>query len=136
MTADPRAFLGSGWAFPASVRADGLLAMVDHDEDVRQAIMIILGTEPGERVMRPGFGAGLGAFVFEPVSPSTMSRLGNRVHDALVDFEARIDVLDVSVATDPARRTCLMIDVRYRVRATNSFHNLVYPFYLDEGTAR
>jgi uncharacterized protein len=136
MVADPLAFLGSGWAFPLTVRADGTPTMVAHEEDIRQAIPIILGTEPGERVMRPDFGAGLGAFVFEPVSPSTMIRLGNRVRDALIDFEARIDVLDVSVTTDPERRNCLAVDVHYRVRATNSLHNLVYPFYLDEGTPR
>jgi len=133
---DPRAFLGSGWAFPLAVRADGTPAMVSHEEDIRQAIPIILGTEPGERVMRPDFGAGLSAFVFEPVSPSTMTRLGNRVRDALIDFEARIDVLDVSVTTDPDTRNRLAVDVSYRVRATNSLHNLVFPFYLDEGTPR
>jgi uncharacterized protein len=136
MTIDPRAFLGSGWAFPPAVRADGLPAMVDHEEDIRQAIPIILGTEPGERVMRPDFGAGLGSFVFEPVSPSTMTRLGNRVRDALIDFEARIDVIDVTVTTEPEARNRLAIDVSYRVRSTNSLHNLVYPFYLDEGTPR
>ena len=136
MATDPRAFLGSGWGFPLTVRDDGTPAMVDHEEDIRQAIPIILGTEPGERVMRPDFGAGLSLFVFEPVSRSTMTRLGNRVRDALIDFEARIDVLDVSVTTDTETRNRLAVDVSYRVRATNSLHNLVFPFYLDEGTPR
>ena len=136
MAADPEAFLGAGWGFPLTVLADGTPSMVAYSEDVRQAILIILGTEPGERVMRPDFGAGLGSFVFEPVSPATMTRVGNRVRDALVDWEARIDVLDVAVTTDPEERNRLLIDVRYRQRTTNSLHNLVYPFYLDEGTSR
>jgi phage baseplate assembly protein W len=136
VVSDPQAFLGVGWSFPMAVRADGKPAMVAHEEDIRQSILIILGTEPGERVMRPDFGAGLRAFVFEPVNPGTMTRLGNRVRDALVDFEARIDVLDVSVTTDPELRDRLLIDVSYRVRRTNSLHNLVYPFYLDEGASR
>jgi phage baseplate assembly protein W len=136
VVSDPHAFLGVGWSFPLTVRADGTPAMVAHEEDVRQSILIILGTEPGERVMRPDFGAGLRSFVFEPVNPGTMTRLGNRVRDALVDFEARIDVLDVSVTTDPELRNLLLIDVSYRVRTTNSLHNLVYPFYLDEGASR
>jgi phage baseplate assembly protein W len=136
MTADPEAFLGTGWAFPLAVLADGTPAMAAHTEDVRQAIRIILGTGPGERVMRPDFGAGLSSFVFEPVSPATMTRVGNRVRDALVDWEARIDVLDVVVDTDPEQRNRLLIDVHYRQRTTNSLHNLVYPFYLDEGTSR
>jgi phage baseplate assembly protein W len=133
---DPRAFLGSGWAFPVGVMVDGAPTMSAFDEDVRQAIVIILGTSPGERVMRPDFGAGLDDFVFEPVNPTTMTRVRNRVHDALVDWEARIDVLEVTVDTDADVRNRLNIAVDYRVRATNALHNLVYPFYLDEGTPR
>lgn len=130
------AFLGTGWGFPPGLAADGSPAMVDHEEDVRQAILIILGTEPGERVMRPDFGAGLGRFVFEPISPTTMTRIRVRVRDALVDWEARIDVLDVTVTAPRDRDGRLDIEVSYRVRASNSLHNLVYPFYLDEGTPR
>jgi phage baseplate assembly protein W len=133
---DPQAFLGFGWSYPVRFEADGAPALVGHEEDIRQAITIILGTNPGERVMRPDFGAGLDSFVFEPVSPTTMTRVGNRVREALVDWEARIDVLEVAVTTDPDQRSALLIDVSYRVRATNSLHNLVYPFYLDEGSPR
>lgn len=131
-----KAFLGTGWAFPLRIEPDGTPAMAEHEDDVRQAIWIILGTNPGERVMRPEFGAGLNRFVFEPVNPTTMTRVRARVHDALVDFEPRIDVLDVAVMTDPQLRDRLNIDVQYRVRATNAVFNLVYPFYLDEGTPR
>jgi phage baseplate assembly protein W len=133
---DPKAFLGSGWSFPVGVRPDGAVAMAAYEEDVHQAIEIILATNPGERVMRPDFGAGLDSFVFEPVNPTTMTRVKTRVHESLVDWEARIDVLDVTVTSDPLTRHLLDIEVQYRVRATNSLHNLVYPFYLDEGTPR
>lgn len=133
---DPQSFLGFGWSFPVRVEADGAPAMVGHEEDIRQAILIILGTNPGERVMRPEFGAGLDSFVFESVSATTMTRIGNRVRESLVDWEARIEVLDVRVRTDPDSSNVVLIDVGYRVRSTNSLHNLVYPFYLDEGTPR
>ncbi len=128
------AFLGRGWAFPICVEA-GLTATAAYDEDVRQAIVIILGTDPGERLMRPDFGAGLSAFVFEPMTPTTLESLRLRVRDALVDWEPRIEVENVAVAAvvDEGR---VLIDVRYRVRATNSHHNIVYPFYLEEGSAR
>jgi phage baseplate assembly protein W len=104
------------------------------DAAVAQSIRVILGTNPGERVMLPDFGAGLDTFVFEPINAATLTRIRNRVRDALVDGEARIDVLDVTVTPD-RDRPLLTIDVSYRVRSTNSLHNLVYPFYLDEGTA-
>jgi phage baseplate assembly protein W len=133
---DSKAFLGMGWAFPPSVLAGGAPAMTAYEADIQQAIRIILGTDPGERVMRPDFGAGLNRFVFEPVSPTTMTQMRTRVHEALVDWEARIDVENVNVFTDGNERNRLNIEVHYRVRATNTLFNLVYPFYLDEGTPR
>jgi hypothetical protein len=129
-----QAFLGVGWAFPPCVQADGRVATVAFEEDIRQAIHIILGTNPGERVMRPDFGAGLNAFVFEPLNETTQQSVKTRVEEALVDWEPRIDVEEVRVAIDSAERNKLFITINYRVRASNALHNLVYPFYLQEGT--
>lgn len=128
-------FLGTGWAFPVRVEA-GQVATAAYDEDVREAILIILGTDPGERVMRPDFGAGLGAFVFEPLNPSTLESLRQRVLEALVDWEPRIDIERVSATADAADVGKVLIEMSYRVRATNSHANLVYPFYLEEGSAQ
>ncbi len=128
-----KAFLGVGWAFPPHLEPDETLALVAYEEDVQQAIRIILGTNPGERVMRPEFGAGLDTFVFEPVNATTLALVKTRVENALVDWEPRIDVVEVKVTTDPAERNTLLIEVSYRMRATNTLHNLVYPFYLQEG---
>ncbi|SRR5712692_1127390 len=129
-----KAFLGVGWAFPTCVQADGRIATVAYEEDIRQAILIILGTNLGERVMRPDFGAGLNAFVFEPLNETTKQLVKTRVEEALIDWEPRIDVEEVKVTIDPVERNKLLITLNYRVRATNALHNLVYPFYLQEGT--
>jgi phage baseplate assembly protein W len=130
-----KSFLGVGWSFP--VAADGGQAdMVQYEEDIRQAIVIILLTNNGERIMRPAFGAGLNSFMFEPINPTTMAALGKRVEDALIDWEPRIDVMAVSVAPSADRLATVLIDITYRVRATNTVGNLVYPFYLGEGTTR
>jgi uncharacterized protein len=129
-------FLGVGWAFPPRVEADGSIAVAVYEEDIRQAIRIILGTNPGERLMRPDFGAGLNTFVFEPLNTSTMALVKTRVEDALINWEPRIDVEEVKVTASGPERNRLLIDMTYRVRATNSLHNLVYPFYLQEGTAK
>ena len=128
-------FLGKGWAFPVEVDA-GQAATAAYDEDVRQAIVIILGTDPGERVMRPDFGAGLRAFVFEPLNPATMEALRQRVLESLIDWEPRIDVPSVTATADVADVGKVVIEMSYRVRATNSQANLVYPFYLEEGSAQ
>jgi phage baseplate assembly protein W len=135
--ADPRrAFLGVGWSFPPCVAADGGTATAIYDEDVKQSLRIILGTDYGERVMRPDFGAGLRSFVFGPISQTALQRVKARVQDALILWEGRIDVLQVTVTLDAAQRSLLLIDISYRVRATNTLTNLVYPFYLQEGAPK
>jgi uncharacterized protein len=125
-------FLGQGWTYPIGLNSNGNVAMSAYEEDVRQAILIILGTNPGERVMRPDFGAGLGALVFEPISTTTMALVKHRVEEALITWEPRIDNIVVKVTADPDNGR-LLINSSYRVRRTNTFYNLVYPFYLMEG---
>lgn len=132
---DPtRAFLGVGWAFPPQLEADGSIAEAIYEEDIRQAIRVIIFTNRGERIMRPDFGAGLNEFLFEPVNTTTMALIETRVREALITWKARIDVLGVSVTADPGEPNKLLVEMTYRVRATNTQHNLVYPFYLQEGT--
>lgn len=131
---DAKAFLGRGLAFPVAVDAEGGVAMAAHEEDIRQAIRIILDTDPGERVMRPDFGAGLRALVFEPINTHTLALARHSVEQALVLWEPRIDSISVQVSAQ-ARQGRIQIEVRYRVRSTNTFYNLVYPFFLQEGGA-
>lgn len=129
---DDKAFLGRGWSFPLRATADGEIAMAEAEEDIRQSIRIILGTNHGERVMRPGFGAGLQRLVFEPMNTATLALAKHRVEEALITWEPRIDSITVKVSAEPDLGR-LLIDVTYRMRSTNTFYNLVYPFYLLEG---
>jgi uncharacterized protein len=129
-----KAFLGEGWAFPPCLEADGEIEIVVYEEDIRQAILIILRTSRRERVMRPDFGAGLDDFIFEPLSETTKQLVRQRVEESLIDWEPRIIVEEVIVNVDQAALGKLLISISYRVRATNTLHNLVYPFYLQEGS--
>jgi hypothetical protein len=129
---DSRAFLGRGWAFPVAVDPTGAIAEAEYETDIEQSVRIILGTEPGERVMRPDFGAGLRGLVFEPINTTTMALVQYRVQNALVLWEPRIDSVTVVVSADPPLGK-LQVDISYRIRTTNTFYNLVYPFYVQEG---
>ena len=129
-----KAFLGVGWAFP--VQADEHkedVALAVYEEDIRQALLIILETNHGERVMRPEFGANLHVLVFEPINTTTLALARHQVQEAITLWEPRVDNLTVQVTADPPLGR-LMIDIGYRVRQTNTFYNLVYPFYLQEGS--
>jgi phage baseplate assembly protein W len=110
--------------------------MAVYERDVEQAIRIILGTDWGERVMRPDFGAGLNSFVFGPLNQTTLRSVQSRVQESLIKWEPRIDVEQVKVSLDPSEPGKLVVAVTYRIRVTNSVNNLVYDFYLKEGAAR
>jgi phage baseplate assembly protein W len=131
---NPKAFLGVGWASPLAVDTSGNISLAAYEEDVRQAILIILGTAKGERVMRPDFGAGLKTLVFEPINTTTMALIKVRVQEALVQWEPRIDQVAVDVTAGQRALGQLNIGISYRIRSTNTFYNIVYPFYLTEGT--
>ncbi len=127
--------LGSGWAFPVIPTPAGGLALVSDDERIRQSIWLILATAPGERVMLPTFGCGVHDLVFQPNTVAVRGSVKAEVNDALARWEPRIDVIDVAVSAPPGTPEVLLIDVQYRVRATNSFYNLIYPLFISEGVA-
>lgn len=131
-TDEGKAFLGQGWSFPVQIDSAGEIMLSRYEEDVREAVRLILETNHGERVMRPDFGANLRALAFEPMSTTTIALVRHRVEEALVSWEPRIDQITVTVTADPPLGR-LLVEVRYRVRRTNTFYNLVYPFYLMEG---
>lgn len=129
---DTKAFLGHGWAFPVAIGSDGEIAMVAYEERVRQSVLIILQTNYGERLMRPDFGANLKALVFAPLNTTTMALARHQVEQALILWEPRIDQIKVDVRAVPAEGK-LNIEITYQIRRTNTFYNLVYPFYVREG---
>ena len=129
-------FLGRGWAFPVVAGRDGRIGFVEAEQAVEQAITIVLGTSPGERVMRPEFGCGIWELVMEPNTAQLHGRVQARVQEALTRWEPRIDVLAVRVEAPPDQRNVLLIRIDYRIRSNNAFFNLVYPFFLQEGAQR
>jgi Bacteriophage baseplate protein W len=131
----PREFLGVGWAWPVEATADGEIALARYEESVRQSVWIILGTSPGERVMRPDFGCGLQDLVFSVGNATTEGLVAEEIRRSLIRWEPRLDLVDLQVAADPARVDVLLVRITYRVRATNNVFNLVYPFYLERGEA-
>lgn len=105
--------------------------MAAYETSIQQAIWIILGTAPGERLMRPDFGCGIHTLVFAVNSAGTAGQVATLVRQALMRWEPRINVLNVSAVPASAESTLLLIEIEYRVRTTNSRFNLVYPFYLE-----
>lgn len=125
-------FMGVGWAFPLGVDpATGRMKSVSSEEDIQQAIQLILKTAIGERVMQPEFGSTLHKFVFDSPNYTARVQLEQEVLQALIYWEPRINRVEVTVEDGP--EGCLLIKISYLVRATNNPYNLVYPYYIDEG---
>ncbi len=127
-----REFLGRGWKFPVQVDAAGAIALSEHEEDIREAIRLVLLTSRGERLMRPEFGGGLHDFVFATMSATNLGAVQAAIRQALLDWEPRAELLGVEVQPDPGDLGRLLVDIDYRVRATNTQFNLVFPFYVGD----
>jgi phage baseplate assembly protein W len=133
---DPKAWLGVGWAYPVDIdRTTGAVETSAYEVDIQQAIRIILGTAPGERAMRPDFGCGIHELVFEVMDTATLTRVETAVRECLTKYEARIEVLGVTVDPFYAAEGKLDVEIDYRIRTTNQIGNFVFPFYFREGGA-
>ncbi len=132
-TSAPRPFLGQGLQFPLQVVA-GRMALSRGERKIEENIRFLLGTAPGERLMRPDIGCGLHDLVFAPGSAATQTRVHDAVRETLVLHEPRIDVLDITTEIPQGASNLLLIRVTYRIRENNAVTNLVYPYYVAEGT--
>jgi hypothetical protein len=126
-------FLGAGWKFPPRLDTRGQIELVHQEQDIEEAMRIILLTNRGERPMRPEFGSELYRLQFAPNDATTAGIASRYVKEALSRWEPRIQVISVIAEPDERHQSRLLIEVGYRIRATNSDRNLVFPFYVIPG---
>jgi uncharacterized protein len=123
--------LGRGWQFPVVPdRTTRFLDYAEGPEKVRQSILLILETEPGERIMRPSFGCGLRRYLMKPNNTATRALIKHDVELALTGLEPRIRLQEVRVepGDDPS---LVLIQIFYVHARDGRRDNLVYPFYLE-----
>lgn len=132
---DPYGFLGKGLKFPLQVdKKTGHIAMVTHEEDIRESIGIILNTYLGERVMRSSFGTNLQDYLFDTQNVFQIHNVAGTLARTLTVQEPRIRDVEVELeASDEAFQGQVVLNISYTVRSTNNRYNHVYPFYIDEG---
>lgn len=122
--------IGSGFAFPMQIDALGGAELTSDDENIRQSMMCIIGTAPGERMMRPTFGCAIHDILFEPNTAVTAAKIEYEVKRSLTEFEPRIGDVEVSAKPDDSEQSRMNVTISYTIRKTNTKANLVYPFYL------
>jgi uncharacterized protein len=131
---DTGGFLGQGWSFPPTfTRAGSTLELVKGVEDIKESLHILLSTTLGERVVRSDYGANLLQQVFEPMDAAFKPFVTSIISDAITLYEPRInlDSVDVEVDNEEGR---IVLTINFTVISSNSRANIVYPYYLTEGT--
>ena len=128
------AFIGKGWAFPPVFQDGGkTVAIVQGEEEIEQSLVILFSTRFNERVLHHRFGTGFDDFIFEDISQSMVVNLKKMVQDAVDQYEPRIDLEGVDVFTQNMSEGSLHVEVTFRIKGTNTRHNLVFPFNMGEG---
>jgi len=130
-----KAFLGTGWSFPPEFKkTTKSVVMISDEEDIKSSLEILLSTKIGERIMLPKFGCNVDELLFNPLSTTLKTYVSELIKTAILYHESRIDVekIDITQGDDINGEVLVVLD--YKIRATNSRTNIVYPFYKEEGT--
>lgn len=130
-----REFIGQGWAFPLRLDPRGQVSLARGEDEIEQAMQIILGTIPGERRMRPEFGCRVWEMLFAPNNPATRNQIIQYVREALERWEPRIEVADVEVYGDPTLDGGVTAEITYYIRDRYDPRSIVYPFYIAQEEA-
>lgn len=129
---NPKRFPGRGFKFPVQIdEATGRFKMSSYEEDIQEAIYIILNTRIGERPMRPEFGCRIHDYMFESLNYTVLSSMKDAVREALEGWEPRIRDIEIDIDQSMISDGIVNIHINYTVRRTNSGYSLVYPFHMD-----
>ena len=117
---DPARVFGKGIAFPFRLGADKRIAWSEGEDNIREAIQIILRTELEERLRLDSFGAGLASLLFLPNTVATRHQVTERIRDALRRWEPRIAIEAVEAAVDPDDAEAAIVTIHYKLIATQT----------------
>jgi phage baseplate assembly protein W len=117
---DEGQLFGRGLAFPPRIDSQGRVAWSVGEQNVRDAIRILLMTRPGERLFIPDMGAGLDRLLFEPNTVTTRQSMKDSIARTLQRWEPRITVESVDVEPDPDDGQVAIATITYRLIATQA----------------
>lgn len=108
---------GRGIGFPPRVGEDGRLGFSEGPDNIREAIRIILLTDPGERLMLPRFGGGLNRFLYEPNTVATRRQIREQIERAVSRWEPRVKLESVTVEADAEAPRAAIATISYALVA-------------------
>lgn len=140
-----KSFYGTGWGFPVTFskpnQGEGGVCTVrmvtvrdQNIEDIAESLTILFTTRPGERVMRPDFGASLEDLMFEPSNISLLTYIREMIKRAVLFYEPRIILDKVDISSELLIEGTITVEIEFSVRSTNNRFNYVFDYYKREAT--
>ena len=128
-------YIGRGWSFPPEFNGNSLgVNMLTGTQGIEAALYTLLTTEVSEREMRSEFGIELRQYLFQEINGDTANRIIAIVARAIERWEPRVLLDDIQILEGIEQEGTILISIDYIIRNTNKRNNLVFPFYINEGT--
>lgn len=109
------------------------LELVEQEQEIRESLILLFSTRPGERITYPDFGCDIHHLILEPQNATLRSMIDVAIREAVLKFEPRIDITDINIDYDDVEGV-VYVGMEYVIRKINVRTNIVYPFYKLEGT--
>ncbi len=133
-TTQEQSFLGRGWQFPPSFLAEMSQVLIsEQEDDINQSLEVLLSTRPGERIMQLDYGCDLTPLLYEPITLTLKTHMKELIGTAILLYEPRITAEEIKLEEQMSEGV-ILISIEYIIKETNARNNLVFPFYLNEGT--
>ena len=130
-----KTFLGIGWSFPPTFNKESSdVKMVSDETDIKESLEIYFNTKLGERIMRPSYGCVIHEHIFDKIDESILNILSFELTQNIGQIEPRIIVEKIEIKQSSIENGELQISIQYQIISSNVRDNIVFPFYINEGT--
>ena len=127
--------IGRGWKFPPSFDpVSNRAVMVTGEQDILESLQVLFGTQVGERVLELDYGTDLSSLLFERLPLTEKAVLENSVRQAILIYESRIVLHELKIDDSDITNGVLRIFLDITFEPTNNRRNIVFPFFIEEGT--
>ena len=130
-----KSFLGIGWGFPPTFNKERAeVEMTTKEEDIKQSLQIYFHTKLGERIIRQDFGCIIHEHLFDRLDKSILDVLTFELKQNIGNIEPRIFVDELNIRPIDPEDGRIEINIVYKIISTNVRDNIVFPYFLNEGT--
>lgn len=121
----------AGWNFPVTLDYQtGKIKTTDLKSDIRQSLLILLSTTPGERLIHGDYGCNLSQFMFEPITYELLRKIRYEVLSAVARWEKRISNVDVDILNDANEDSRIVIGIKYMIHPFFEIDEVYYAYEL------